>query len=124
MSVVGIGIDIVEIKRFRRAWKKFGKSFLNKVYEEEEVTYCLKMKSPALHLAARLAAKEAIVKALGTGMKGVSWKDFVIDKKASGYPYVRLSPKAKRQLKRRRGSKIWISLSHTEHWAVAQAIIL
>ena len=123
MSLVGIGIDIVEVKRFKGLWKKFGKSFLNKVYGEEEVTYCLNMKYPELHLAVRFAAKEAIVKALGTGMKGVSWKDFVIGKKASGSPYVKLSPKAKQQLKRRKASKVLISLSHTHEWAIAQAVI-
>ena len=120
----GVGIDIVEVKRLKGLWKRFGKSFLDRVYGEEEVTYCLKMKNPELHLAARFAAKEAIAKALGTGMKGISWKDFVIRKRTSGDPYVKLSLKAKEQLKLRKASKVLISLSHTEKCAIAQAVIL
>ncbi|MEZ5406278.1 MAG: holo-ACP synthase [Verrucomicrobiia bacterium] len=68
MKVLGIGFDMVEVARIQRIWEKFGDAFLQRVFGEEELGYCLKMRQPELHLAARFAAKEAIVKALGSGI--------------------------------------------------------
>ena len=124
MKWKGVGIDIVEVKRIKRLWKKFGNIFLNKVFHKEELDYCLKMKYPELHLAARFAAKEAVVKALGTGMKGLSWKDFEIKRNISGQPVIKLSIKAKKYLKNIKGDRIIITLSHCESYAVAQALII
>lgn len=123
MKITGIGIDIVEVKRIKRLWEKFGNTFLNKVFHKKELDYCLKMKQPELHLAARFAAKEAVVKALGTGMQGFSWKDFEISRKVSGEPTVKLSVKAKKYLKSIKGTRVYISLSHCESYATAQALV-
>ncbi|MBX7157970.1 MAG: holo-ACP synthase [Verrucomicrobiae bacterium] len=124
MKVLGIGFDMVEVARIQRIWEKFGDAFLQRVFGEEELSYCLKMRQPELHLAARFAAKEAIVKALGSGIGAVRWRDLVITKESSGAPWIKLSGAALACLEAMGGKVIKVSLSHTQHYAGAQAIVL
>ncbi|MBA3066334.1 holo-[acyl-carrier-protein] synthase [bacterium] len=109
MSVPGIGIDIAEVKRFRRLSGRF----LKRVYTDEEVAYCRRSVDPAMHFAARFAAKEAVIKA--TTKTDIALKDIYVKNRASGAPEVFIKGKKK---------KFHISISHTKDIAVAVVISL
>ncbi|HLF18210.1 MAG TPA: holo-ACP synthase [Candidatus Omnitrophota bacterium] len=113
--VIGTGIDIIEIERIERAIKRWGKSFLNHVFLKEEIAYAKKYKRPAQHFAARLAAKEAVFKAIGDNPK-ITWKDLKITNDKHGRPHCVFNDKKFKH-------KISISISHSDHYAVASAII-
>src|SRR5438132_12954544 len=87
MSVLGIGVDLVECARIQRSIDRFGDRFLHRVFTSGEIEYSMSMKFPARHLAARFAAKEAVSKAFGTGIgKAMGWRNIDIRKKPSGVP--------------------------------------
>jgi holo-[acyl-carrier protein] synthase len=111
-----IGVDIIEIDRIEKAWRRFGQRFLNRIYTEPELRIC---QERPYSLAVRFAGKEAVMKALGTGAKGVSWKEIEILAKASGEPLVRLNGKAKMKAGSLGLSNLAISLSHSREYAVA-----
>ena len=120
-----IGIDIVEIKRLSKVSKKWGDAFLKKVYTNRELDYARSKRFPYQHLAARFAAKEAIFKALGEVEKDfVGWKNIEILNDAYGKPVVFWHGKAKTVLKKRNLKGAIVSLSHTENYAVANAMLL
>ncbi len=120
-----IGIDIVEIKRLAKASKKWGNAFLKKVYTSRELAYARSKRFPYQHLAARFAAKEAIFKALGEVEKDfVGWKNIEILNDPHGKPVVVWHGKAKAVLKKRHLRGAVVSLSHTENYAVANAMLL
>jgi holo-[acyl-carrier protein] synthase len=124
MSVLGIGIDIVECARIENSIERFGERFLHRIFTEGEITYSQSMKFPARHLAARFAAKEALSKAFGTGIgKSMGWRDLDVRKKESGEPYVVLSGGAARMADERGIAKVWITLSHTEESAMATIVL-
>ena len=120
-----IGIDIVEISRLAKTSKKWGKSFLNKIYTRRELAYSNSKRFPYQHLAARFAAKEAIFKALGEVEKDfVGWKNIEILNDPYGKPVVFWHGKAKDVKKKRRIRAAAVSLSHTENYAVASALLV
>ncbi len=120
-----IGIDIVEIKRLEKVSKKWGKSFLKKVYTERELAYSKSKRFPYQHLAARFAAKEAIFKALGEVERNfVGWKNVEILNDNYGKPVVHWHGAAERSRKKRGLKGAVVSLSHTENYAVASAMLL
>jgi holo-[acyl-carrier protein] synthase len=124
MSVLGIGVDLVECARIQRSIDRFGDKFLHRVFTDGEISYSMSMKFPARHLAARFAAKEALSKAFGTGIgKSMGWRDIDIQKKPSGEPFVVLSGHAKELADRRAVRAVWITLSHTDDHAMAQIVI-
>src|SRR6185436_6973863 len=89
--IIGIGIDVVQNERIRDSIERFGDRFINRIYTEGEKAYCKNSANPAIHYAARWAAKEAAFKALGTGWAaGVKWKDVEVERLASGKPELRL----------------------------------
>ena len=118
----GIGVDIVEVKKIKDAIKKWGKSFLRKVFTKREIKYCRSMRFPYIHFASRFAAKEAIAKALGTGLwrKGFKWTDIEIIKLDGGNVRVQALNNLKNKLK---SEEILISMSHCQEYAVANAMI-
>ncbi len=119
-----IGIDIVEIKRLERVSRRWGRSFLKKVYTDRELAYARSKRFPYQHLAARFAAKEAIFKALGEVEKDfVGWKNVEILNDAYGKPEVVWHGQAEQCRKKRGIAGIVVSLSHTENYAVASALI-
>ncbi|MGF7184283.1 holo-[acyl-carrier protein] synthase [Desulfitispora alkaliphila] len=122
--VIGIGTDIVEIERVKSAcerWPGFG----GRIYTDHELEYCSgKSEKNYQSLAARFAAKEAVVKALGTGLRGLEWNEIEISNDLAGAPYVTLTGKAKEIAQEKGVSKVLISLSHSENHAVAYAIAL
>jgi holo-[acyl-carrier protein] synthase len=120
VSVVGLGIDMIETERIERSLERFGVKFMQRVFTQGEIAYCQSMKYPARHFAARFAAKEALSKAFGTGIgKATSWRDIDVRKKESGEPFVVLSGGAQLLAHEREVRAILISLSHTNHHAVA-----
>jgi holo-[acyl-carrier protein] synthase len=124
MSVLGVGVDIVETQRIEHSLERFGERFLHRVFTEGEIAYCQAMKFPARHYAARFAAKEAVSKAFGTGIgKAMGWRDIDIHRQGSGQPFVVLAGAAKEFAAGRGIANVWVSLSHTEHHAVATAVI-
>ncbi len=124
MSVLGIGVDIVETVRIERSIEKFGDRFLRRVFTEDEIAYCQSMKFPARHFAARFAAKESVSKAFGTGMgRSMGWKDLEVRRHPHGEPYAVLHGGAAELAADRGGVTVWISLSHADHYAVAQAVL-
>jgi holo-[acyl-carrier protein] synthase len=120
--VIGIGIDIIEIDRIRESVEKFGDHFLNKIYTQKELDYCLKKKYKYQHLAARFAAKEAVYKALATGWDAdVSWQNIEISNEPNGMPVVTLQGKLKKFLSK--GKELKISMSHSRDYVACMAII-
>lgn len=120
-----IGIDIVEIRRLSRISKKWGESFLSKVYTSRELAYARSKRFPYQHLAARFAAKEAIFKALGEVERNfVGWKNVEILNDAYGKPVVHWHGIAEKVRKKRKLKNVVVSLSHTENYAVASAMLL
>ena len=125
LHILGTGVDIVETGRIKDSIEKFGDRFLNRCFLPDEIAYCQKMKLPALHFAARFAAKEAISKAFGTGIGAeLGWRDMEICKHDSGEPFVRLHEKGV-ELARQRGIvKIFVSLSHCKEYSAAHAVVV
>ena len=123
-TILGLGIDIIEVERIRASHERFGERFLNRVLLPGEIEYCLKHKFPAPFLAARFAAKEAVSKAFGTGIGAqLGWHDIEVAKKPSGEPFVILHDKGEALLKSRNGRAVLLSLSHTDSYAAAVAIL-
>ena len=124
MSVLGIGVDLVECARIQHSIDRFGDRFLHRVFTECEIEYSMSMKFPARHLAARFAGKEAVAKAFGTGIgKAMGWRNIDIRKKPSGEPYLVFDGPAKELAKQRGVTSALITLSHTEHDAVALVVL-
>lgn len=121
--IVGTGIDIVETDRVRESIEKFGDRFLNRCFWPSEIAYCQSMKFPAMHLAARFAAKESISKAFGTGIgRELGWKDMEIGRRDTGEPHVILHDKGQALALSRGVQHIFISLTHCRSHAAAHAI--
>ena len=122
--VLGIGIDIIEVARIRSAHEKFGERFLNRILHPNEISYCLSHRDPGPFLAARFAAKEAISKAFGTGIGAqLGWQDMEVVRKPSGEPFVLLHERGQALLQLRGARAVLISLSHTQTYAAAVAIL-
>ena len=122
--ILGIGTDIIEVDRIRTSFERFGERFLKRILRPDEIRYCLTHKEPAPFLAARFAAKEAISKAFGTGIGAqLGWQDMEIGRKESGEPFVILHDAGTRLLEARGGSKVLVSLSHTQAHATAVAVL-
>ncbi|NWK54666.1 holo-ACP synthase [Verrucomicrobiaceae bacterium N1E253] len=125
MNVFGIGIDVVEVQRIASSMAEFGSRFAQKIFTESEREYCEGQKNPAIHYAARFAAKEAVAKALGTGIgKDLAWLDMEIRRRDSGEPEVFLSGDGEAFARSRGIQEIKISLTHAEHYAAANAVVL
>jgi holo-[acyl-carrier protein] synthase len=124
MSVIGIGVDLVECARIERSLDRFGEKFLRRVFTEGEIEYSMSMKFPARHLAARFAAKEAVSKAFGTGIgKAMGWRNIDIRKKKSGEPFLVFSGPAQELATKRDVTSALITLSHTDHHAMACVVL-
>ena len=111
-----IGIDIIEIARIERAVARWGQSFLQRIYTDLELGLYRKKSAS---LAARFAGKEAVIKALGTQNKGISWKEIEILAEPSGKPLVHLQGKAQNQAHSLGVNRFAISLSHSQRCAIA-----
>jgi holo-[acyl-carrier protein] synthase len=121
--VVGIGIDIVEIARIRRLMDRWQDRFLQRVFTEAEIAYARRRHDPAQHLAARFAAKEATLKALGTGLSmGVRWREMEVRRGRGQPPELTLSGRTAELGEARGIRRLHVSLSHDAGLAVAQVL--
>lgn len=125
MRIFGIGIDVVEVDRIASAIERHGEPFLAKLFTASERKYCEDQKRPALHFAARFAAKEAVSKALGTGIGGqAGWLDLEITRDPSGAPKLVLQGFAAAFAAENGIYEIQISLTHAREYAAANAIAI
>lgn len=123
MRIVGHGIDIVEVSRIAQLRAEHGERFLDRCFTAAERAYAEPNRRADEHLAARFAAKEAVLKALGTGLReGIEWRQIEVVRDAAGCPSLRLTGQAD-QIARQRGVDAWtISMSHSDAYAVASVI--
>ena len=122
--ITGIGIDVVQNDRIRGSLERFGDRFLNRIYTEGEIEYCRKTGQPAIHYAARFAAKEAAFKALGTGWAaGVKWKDVEVVRLASGKPELHLYGDALVHATSAGAKRFYVSLTHDQLVSCAVVIL-
>lgn len=118
--LLGLGNDIVEIERIRKSIESHGNRLISRLFTVKEQDYCLKHKDPVPHFAGRFSAKEAIVKAFGTGFgEHATWLDIEIENNAEGKPEVHFSDAINKKFNHPRMS---VSISHCEQYATAVAI--
>lgn len=121
--IVGLGVDIAEVERVKGAIERHGEPFLRRVYTRREAEYCEGFKNKFERYAGRFAAKEAAMKALGTGWRrGVRWVDLEVVRESSGRPTMVLSGEAAKIAQRLGVKHIALSITHTESQALAQVI--
>ena len=121
--IKGLGVDLVDISRMEKIIARWGDKFLKKIFTQRECTYCDKNSRSARHYAARFAAKEALLKMLGTGLRaGINWTEMEVIRDDLGKPRVMLQGRAGEIARARGINNIHISLSHEQQYAVAQVI--
>ena len=114
------GIDIIEIDRVARVLKSYPDRFINRVYNPAEAAYC---RNRAPQLASRFAAKEAVMKALGTGIRGIPWRSIEVTRKRGGPPEITLHGPAKNRAELMGITRIALSLSHSKQFAAASVVM-
>lgn len=124
MEIIGLGFDATDIPRVADLLKRYGDRFLQRVFTEGEITYCTRRHDPAAHLAGRFAAKEACMKALGTGhTQGVLWKDIEVVRD-DGPPQLLLHGSAQRVAASMHVRKSLLTITHADALAMAQVMLL
>ena len=122
--VIGVGIDIEEIARVEDLAARYGDRFIGRIFTDDEAAYCLRRRTPAQHLAARFSAKEAAMKALGTGRAhGVLWRDVEVVRD-SGPPQLRLHGGARRRFEALGATGALLTMTHSRQLAIAQVVLL
>lgn len=122
--MIGLGNDIIEIERIRRAYERYGSIFLKKVFQPVESSYCFQNPNPFPSLAVRFAAKEAVAKAFRVGIgPELNWKSVTIYTGSRGEPLVQLDALGTALLQHLGGTQVWVALSHTRTLAQAVAFI-
>jgi holo-[acyl-carrier protein] synthase len=123
--LIGLGADLVDVERIRGVVERQGERFLQRVYTDEERAYCLGMKLPFPHLAARFAAKEAVSKAFTTGIGAeLGWRSVSVYHGERHEPLVRLDEKGEQLLKEVGATRVLLTLSHTQTAAMAVAALI
>jgi holo-[acyl-carrier protein] synthase len=122
--IVGTGIDIAEVPRIGESIERFGERFLRRVFTEGEILYCESKANRVERYAARFAAKEAAMKALGTGWnQGIRWRDVEVCRQPGSRPTLRFHGKAAERATRLKTTNVALSLSHTPDHAIANVIL-
>jgi holo-[acyl-carrier protein] synthase len=122
--IVGTGIDITEVSRIAAAITRFGDRFLQRVYTPREIKYCQSKRNASERFAARFAAKEAAMKAIGTGLRrGVTWQDVEVGHEPGGRPTIIFTGKAAEFADRLGAKRVALSLTHIADTAMAQVIL-
>ena len=125
MTVQGIGIDVVRISRMREVIERWEDRFLHRIFTAQEIAYCRSRRDPVPHFAARFAAKEAGLKALGTGLRlGVSWRELEVRRERGGAPSLVLSGRSREIGLARGGDRVLLALTHEGDYALAQAMLV
>ena len=123
-NIIGLGLDATDIDRIADTIERYGDRFLHRIFTEGEVAYSNRRRVPAIHFAGRFAAKEAAMKALGTGHShGVLWRDVEVVRHG-GPPQLRLHGGAARRLAAMGGRSCLLTITHSEKLAMAQVLIL
>lgn len=123
--IAGIGIDIIEVSRIKEAVERWDSAFLKRIFTDNEVQYSQNKKFAYQHLAARFAAKEAVLKAIGdSAIQHIEWHNIEVLNDEFGKPYIRLSGEALKIKEAKQITDIIISMSHTHTFAVANVILV
>ena len=124
MAITGVGIDLVAVDRIRHSLEKYGDRFKRRIFSKKEIIYCDSRPHPALHFAARFAAKEAFVKAIGTGFRfGIKHSDIEIHHDELGKPLLVLNGKALHESQKKGVTGLHVSLSHTDEQGMAMVVL-
>jgi holo-[acyl-carrier protein] synthase len=122
--ILGIGSDILDVARVKQALERDGERFREDVFSAGEISYCEGKRRPAQHYAARFAAKEAFVKALGNGVRdGIVWRDIEVTHEPTGKPRLHLSGASQRLADEHGVRQVHLTLSHTPEYAAATVIL-
>ena len=122
--ILGLGLDATDIHRIAETIERYGERFTSRIFTEAEVAYCTRRRVPAIHFAGRFAAKEAAMKALGTGhSQGVLWRDVEVIRRG-GPPQLQLRGGAARRFAAMGGHSSLLSITHSDALALAQVLIL
>src|SRR3954463_2672678 len=125
MTILGLGIDVTDLPRIARAFDQYGERFLKRVFTEGEIAYCTRRRNPAPHLAGRFAAKEAAMKALGTGhSRGVLWRGIEVVRAAGGPPQLQFHGGAAARFAQIGAKSSLLTITHSETLAIAQVMLL
>ena len=123
MEIIGLGFDVTDIPRIAEVYERYGERFLNRVFTPGEIAYCTRRRNPVPHLAGRFAAKEAAMKALGTGhSRGVLWKDVEVFR-VGGPPQLRLHGAAARIAEQMGVQRSLLTITHSDALAMAHVIL-
>jgi holo-[acyl-carrier protein] synthase len=124
MTIVGLGMDATEVPRIAESLDRYGDRFLNRLFTPEEIAYCMRRKYPAQHLAGRFAAKEAGMKAIGTGHAfGVLWRDLEVVRRG-GPPQLQFHNAAGDHFRRLGATRALLTITHTDTLALAHVILV
>lgn len=122
--IVGLGIDIAEVDRMRAAIERRGEALVERVFTPAEIAYCRKHRDPYERFAGRFAAKEAAMKALGTGWRrGIRWLDIEVTRQARGKPTLELRGEARKIAEKLEVKNIVLTITHSGNTALAQVIL-
>jgi holo-[acyl-carrier protein] synthase len=123
-NIIGLGLDATDIDRIADTIERYGERFLHRIFTDEEVTYCTRRRVPAIHFAGRFAAKEAAMKALGTGhSQGVLWRDVEVVRRG-GPPQLAWHGGAERRFRAIGGRRSLVTITHSDELALAEVMIL
>lgn len=123
-NIIGLGLDATDIPRIADTLARYGERFRQRVFTDGEVAYCTRRKTPAIHFAGRFAAKEATMKALGTGhSQGVLWRDIEVVRRG-GPPQLQLHGGAARRFASMGAASSLLTITHSDTLALAQVLIL
>ena len=123
-NIIGLGLDATDIHRIADTIARYGERFLQRIFTDGEVAYCTRRRVPSIHFAGRFAAKEAAMKALGTGhSQGVLWRDVEVVRHG-GPPQLRLHGGAERRFEKMGGRSSLLTITHSDDLAMAQVLIL
>ena len=125
VPVKGIGVDLALVPRVRQIVERWDERFLRRVFTDDEIAYCRRRRDPIPHFAARFAAKEATLKALGTGMRmGVSWREMEVQRERGEAPTMVLSGRCRAIALAKGAREVLLSLTHDGDYALAQAMLV
>ena len=123
-NIIGLGLDATDIDRIAATIERYGERFLHRIFTEGEVAYCMRRRVPSIHFAGRFAAKEAAMKALGTGhSQGVLWRDIEVIRRG-GPPQLQLHGGAATRFAAIGGRSSLLTITHSDDLALAQVLIL
>lgn len=122
--IIGIGIDLIEVPRFERVMERYGERFIHRLFTPGEIAYCQPKARAAEHFAARFSAKEAALKALGTGKsRGIRWTDVEVTRLPGQAPRIQFHGQALKRFEALGAKQAVLTMTHTAHSAMAQVII-